>query len=89
MKSWIRLARQSNVPAILSFCDTVQKHFVGIVLHAVYRIYSGKVKGINNMIKTIRRKAYGYKDTECFFLKIKFSSIRGRFEYIPQKMKRP
>ena len=85
MKAWIKLARQSNVPEILSFCDTVQKHFVGIVLHAVYPISSGKVEGINNMIKTIRRKAYGYRDTEYFFLKIKFSSLRGSYGYISHK----
>lgn len=85
MKAWIRLARQSNIPEILSFCDTVQKHFVGIVLHAVYPISSGRVEGINNMIKTIRRKAYGYRDTEYFFLKIKFASLRGRYEYLSHK----
>ena len=59
MKTWMKLARQSNVPEIISFCDTVQRHLMGIVYHAKYPISSGKVEGVNNMIKTIRRKAYG------------------------------
>ena len=33
------------------------------------------------MIKTIRRKAYGYRDTEYFFLKIKFASMRGPYKF--------
>jgi len=31
---------------------------------------SGKIEGINNKIKTLRRQAYGYPDDEYFFLKI-------------------
>lgn len=29
------------------------------------------VEGINNTIKVIKRRAYGYRDTEYFFLKIR------------------
>ena len=81
MKTWMRLARQSNVPEILSFCDTVERHLMGIVYHAKFPISSGKVEGVNNMIKTLRRKVYGYRDTEYFFLKIKFASMRGPYRY--------
>ena len=81
MKAWMKLARQSNVPELISFCDTVQRHLMGIVYHAKFPISSGKVEGINNMIKTIRRKAYGYRDTEYFFLKIIFASMRGPYRY--------
>ena len=81
MKSWMKLARQSGVPELLSFCNTVEKHLMGIVYHAKFPISSGKVEGVNNMIKTIRRKAYGYRDTEYFFLKIKFASMRGPYKF--------
>ena len=81
MKTWISLARQSNVSEILTFCDTIEKHLMGIVYHAKFSISSGKVEGVNNMIKTIRRKAYGYRDTEYFFLKIRLASMRGAYTY--------
>ena len=85
MKTWISLARQSNVSEILSFCDTIENHLMGIVYHAKFPISSGRVEGINNMIKTIRRKAYGFRDTEYFFLKIKFASLRGPYVYKSHK----
>ncbi len=31
----------------------------------------GKLEGINNKIKVIKRMAYGYRDSDYFFLKIK------------------
>ena len=70
MKSWMKLARQSAIPELLSFCGTIERHLMGIVYHAKFPISSGKVEGVNNLIKTIRRKAYGFRDTEYFFLKI-------------------
>ncbi len=45
-------------------------HFEGIIAHATIRISSGKIEGINNKIKTIRRMGYGYPDDEYFFLKL-------------------
>ncbi|HPF28759.1 MAG TPA: transposase, partial [Lachnospiraceae bacterium] len=35
-----------------------------------YDISAGKIEGINNKIKTLRRQAYGYRDDEYFFLKL-------------------
>jgi transposase len=48
----------------------LKNHFRGIIKHAVYRISNGKIEGINNKIKTIRRMGYGYPDDEYFFLKL-------------------
>lgn len=48
----------------------LDKHFEGIIAHATYRISSGKIEGINNKIKTLRRQGYGYPDDEYFFLKL-------------------
>ncbi|MBQ3775904.1 MAG: transposase, partial [Ruminobacter sp.] len=42
----------------------------GIIAHATYKISSGKIEGINQKIKTIRRHGYGYPDDEYFFLKV-------------------
>lgn len=45
-------------------------HFEGVIAHATYPISSGKVEGINQRIKTLRRQGYGYPDDEYFFLKL-------------------
>jgi transposase len=34
-------------------------------------MHKGQLKGINNRIKVIKRMAYGYQDSEFFFMKIK------------------
>lgn len=45
-------------------------HFEGIIAHATFNISAGKIEGINNKIKTLRRKGYGYPDDDHFFLKL-------------------
>jgi transposase len=42
----------------------LDNHFEGIIAHATYDISAGKIEGINNKIKTIRRQGYGYPDDD-------------------------
>ena len=60
----------------LWFARLLEKHFTGIIAHATFRISSGKIEGINNKIKTLRRQAYGIPDDEYFFLKVVDASYR-------------
>lgn len=76
MQSWLHLARQCTAPEIRRFANTVEHHLHGIVNHAHYPISTGKLEGTNNMIKTLRRKAYGLPDTPYFFWKIMEASRR-------------
>lgn len=39
---------------------------------------SGRLEGTNNMIKAVRRQAYGYRDDEYFFLKLFDASRRDK-----------
>lgn len=52
------------------FANLIINHYDGIITHAIIKISSGKIEGINNKIKTLRRQAYGYPDDEYFFLKL-------------------
>ncbi|MEA5032632.1 MAG: transposase, partial [Sphaerochaeta sp.] len=60
-------------------------HLQGILNHADHPISSGKLEGTNNLIKTIRRKAYGFQDTQYFFLKIMEASRRPKARYQSHK----
>lgn len=62
--------KASNNKHLLWFMRLLENHFKGIVAHATYKISAGKIEGINNKIKTLRRQAYGYRDDEYFFLKL-------------------
>lgn len=68
------------------FARLLENHFEGIIAHASLRISSGKIEGINNKIKTLRRQGYGYPDDEYFFLKLMDIS-RGSYERNPKSHK--
>ena len=85
MKDWCRIADNSGILEIIHFKETIVSRMDGILAHAKHHITSGKMEGFNNMIKTIRRKSFGYNDTEYFFLKIKHCSRLKRRYYIGSK----
>ena len=55
---------------LLWFRRILDEHFEGIIAHAIFNISAGRIEGINNKIKTLRRKGYGYPDDDYFFLKL-------------------
>lgn len=57
-------------PHLLWFRRLLDRHFEGIIAHATFKISGGKIEGINNKIKTLRRQGYGYPDDDYFFLKL-------------------
>ena len=68
------------------FSRLLENHFEGIIAHATFRVSSGKVEGMNNKIKTIRRQGYGYPDDDYFFLKI-FDASRETYVRNPKSHK--
>ena len=59
------------------FGRLLSNHFEGIIAHATYNISSGKMEGINNKIKVLRRQAYGLPDDDYFFLRLFDASRKG------------
>jgi len=53
----------------LWFRKLIMNHIDGIANYAKYKVSSGKIEGINNKIKTLRRMSNGLPDDEYFFLK--------------------
>jgi transposase len=49
---------------------TLMKHFRGILNFFDHPVTNGKIEGINNKIKTLKRQAYGYRDNEYFKLRL-------------------
>jgi transposase len=66
----ISLCIETKNPHFIGFAMMLNSHFDGIVSHTIHRISTGKIEGINNKIKTLRRQGYGYPDDEYFFLKL-------------------
>ena len=79
----IGLCEESKNKHLLWFKRLLTKHYEGIISHATYKISAGKIEGINNKIKTLRRQGYGYPDDEYFFLKL-FDMSRQQYVRNPK-----
>lgn len=67
---WLRKALNSGVRKLVEFALKLKRHARAILNYFLYPISTAKVEGLNNKIKVIKRKAYGYRDVEYFKLKI-------------------
>ena len=70
-RSWYRACKQSGLKPLLAFARKLRPYLRGILASAKYPLNTSVLEGMNNKIKVIKRMAYGYRDTEYFFLKIK------------------
>jgi transposase len=70
LNDWICKAFSSGVAQLARFARKLRRHATGILNYFDFPISTAKVEGINNRIKVIKRKAYGYRDMEYFMLKI-------------------
>ncbi len=70
LNGWIEMAEGSEIGGIKSFIKMIRKHEQGILNHCRRQISNGKIEGTNNKIKTLKRRAYGFHDTEYSKLKI-------------------
>jgi len=68
---WIEQAAQSGIAALELFARRLQSYWHGILARCRHPLNTSVVEGINNTIKVIKRRAYGYRDEEYFFLKIR------------------
>lgn len=71
LDQWCALAQASGIAALATFAKNLSRHEKGIVNHCRYPIHTGRLEGINNKIKVIKRQAYGFRDDAYFILKIK------------------
>jgi transposase len=67
---WCELARSLNHRALNSFTNMLERHRYGILNHCEYPVHTGRLEGVNNKIKVIKRNAYGFHDVRYFTLKI-------------------
>lgn len=77
------ICKATGNPHLLWFRRLIDSHFEGMIAHATYKISAGKIEGINNKIKTIRRQGYGYPDDDYFFLKLFDMSRKGYVRNAP------
>lgn len=70
-QDWLTLAISSGLAPLQQFARRLKGYIEGIIASAVYRMNTSVLEGMNNKIKVLKRMAYGYRDNDYFFLKIK------------------
>jgi transposase len=70
MKDWCEKAEQSGIGQLIKMAKTLRLHASGILAYSRYPITSGKLEGINNKIKTLTKRSYGFHDENFFILKL-------------------
>ena len=71
LDDWCRMAEHVDHPAVKTFIKRLRFFEYGIIAHADYPIGTSRLEGVNNKIKVIKRKAYGFHDSKYFALKVK------------------
>ncbi len=70
-KQWYDRAMRSRIEPLKAFARNLKTYLPGILSHCLWPLGTNLVEGINNKIKVIKRMAYGYRDDDYFFLKIR------------------
>ena len=70
MLDWGKQAQESKVPQLMKMAVTIMAYRTGILAWYDCPISTGKVEGINNKIKVMKRVAYGFRDESFFQLRI-------------------
>jgi transposase len=71
LDDWCQRARQAGLVPLDRFVRMIEAHARGILNHADHPIHTGKLEGMNNKIKVLKRQAYGFRDLDYFALKVK------------------
>lgn len=81
LTDWCRRAEASGIRLLQKFANTLRGHRSGLLAWYAHPISTGPLEGVNNKIKLMQRRAYGYRDLELFKLRI-LSMHTTRFELV-------
>ena len=70
LNDWVNQARESKIPQLVKMAATLLARRRGILAWYDCHISTGKVEGINNKIKVMKRNAYGFRDERYFTLRL-------------------
>ena len=81
LTDWCARADVSGIRILQKFANTLRGHRRGLLAWYANPISTGPLEGVNNKIKLMQRRAYGYRDLELFTLRI-LSLHTTRFELV-------
>src|SRR5690606_13120691 len=61
---WLAWAARSKLKPFVRTARTIRKHFDGVLAYVRLRLTNGLVEGLNNKLRVIARRAYGFHGPE-------------------------
>jgi transposase len=80
LTSWIKKVQLSHLDCFDGFIKTLSSHWQPILNYFVDRVTSGFVEGLNNKIKTAKRRCYGIKKVSTLFQRL-WLDLEGRHKF--------
>jgi transposase len=65
LRSWIAWACRSRLKPFVRVARTLRAHFAGVLAYVRYRLTNGLAEGLNNRLRIISRRAYGFHSAEA------------------------
>ncbi len=65
LKSWIAWACRSRLQPFVRVARTLRAHFDGVLAYIRHRLTNGLAEGLNNKLRIISRRAYGFHSAEA------------------------
>jgi len=81
LRQWCDRAIATGIGLLRQMAKTLLLHATGILNWWEHRLSTGKMEGVNNKIRALTRRAYGYRDEAFFILKL-LSLHHARIELV-------
>lgn len=80
LSAWVRKVQASDLVCFDGFIKTLAAHWQPILNYFEERVTSGFVEGLNNKIKTLKRRCYGIKKVSTLFQRL-WLDLEGRARF--------
>jgi transposase len=80
LSAWVRKVQASDLDCFDGFIKTLSAHWQPILNYFEERVTSGFVEGLNNKIKTLKRRCYGIKKVSTLFQRL-WLDLEGRTRF--------
>jgi len=80
LSAWVRKVQTSDLDCFDGFLKTLSTHWQPILNYFEERVTSGFVEGLNNKIKTLKRRCYGIKKVSTLFQRL-WLDLEGRTRF--------
>jgi len=67
---WLRWAARSRLERFVTFARMIRGHLDGILAWTTVRLSNGALEGMNNKVRIVSHRAYGFRKTETYITAI-------------------